>query len=409
MNDGTNVRQLGVWLEGFGRLAWSPDGAQIAFGSMFWPSPTAEDGYLDIYLMQADGTNVRTLGLGTYSTGATEPAWMPVHVPIASLTYMCSGLTCSFDASGSSDPYASITSYEWDFGDQTTGTGATVSHVYASGAPYTAKLTVKDSNGATGTKFQTIPANPPDAVFQFWCSGHTCNFDASGSKDSGGTITSYSWNFGDGGTGTGITVSHTYAASNYYNVTLTVADSTAHTGTQTKRIDANNSPPQASFLFSCNLLVCSFDSSNSFDTDGTIVSYGWNFGDGTSASGPSPMASHTYTASGPYTVTLTVIDNGGATSVQSHPLFANSPPVAAFNFSCSMLTCTFDGSASHDSSNDAITMWSWNFGDDTFGSSTTTTHSYSKPGTYVVTLTVTDGHGATSSLSSPMKVPTGKH
>jgi Tol biopolymer transport system component len=174
--DGTNVRPLGVGVASFSRLVWSPDGAQIAFGNLYWPSPTAEDGYIDIYLMQADGTNVRTLGLGSYSTWADEPAWMPVQVPIASLTFMCNGLTCSFDASGSSDPYATITSYEWDFGDQTTGRGATVSHLYASGAPYTAKLTVKDSNGATGTKFQTIPANPPDAVIQGWCNGHTLQF-----------------------------------------------------------------------------------------------------------------------------------------------------------------------------------------------------------------------------------------
>jgi PKD repeat protein len=165
--------------------------------------------------------------------------------------------------------------------------------------------------------------------------------------------------------------------------------------------EVQSRPPVASFTFSCNLLTCSFDASNSFDPDGTITSYAWNLGDDTTASGRT--ISHTYASGGYRTVTLTVTDNTGATAVQSQTVFANSPPVASFTFSSNRLTCSFDGSASHDS-DDGIVMWSWNFGDGTSGSNPTTTHSYFKPGTYVVTLTVKDAHGATASQSSTVTV-----
>src|SRR5262249_52329932 len=143
-----------------------------------------------------------------------------------------------------------------------------------------------------------------------------------------------------------------------------------------------NLPPDASFSFACNLLTCSFDGSSSFDSDGNIVSYSWNFGDGNTASGRT--ISHTYATGGYRTVTLTVTDNDGAAGAQSQTVFANSPPVASFTFSCNRMTCSFDGFASHDS-DDGIVMWSWNFGDGTSGSNRTTTHSYLQQGTYVVT------------------------
>src|SRR5262249_23006146 len=112
---------------------------------------------------------------------------------------------------------------------------------------------------------------------------------------------------------------------------------------------------------------------------------------------------HTYTAGGYRTVTLTVTDNAGATDVQSQTVFANTAPVAAFTLSCNRLTGSFDGSSSHDS-DDGIVTWSWNFGDGTSGSNATITHSYSRQGTYVVTLTVKDAHGATGTQSRTVQV-----
>ena len=92
-----------------------------------------------------------------------------------------------------------------------------------------------------------------------------------------------------------------------------------------------NNPPTASFTFTCTDLTCSFDGSGSTDGDGTIASYAWNFGDGTTRSGAT--VSHTYAAGGTYTVTLTVTDDDGATGSQSQSVTVTSPPSSGITLS----------------------------------------------------------------------------
>jgi PKD repeat protein len=83
--------------------------------------------------------------------------------PSASFTFTCTDLTCDFDGSGSSDSDSdgSITTYAWDFGDESTGTGVTPSHTYAAGGSYTVILTVTDDVGATDTVSQSVTVSAP--------------------------------------------------------------------------------------------------------------------------------------------------------------------------------------------------------------------------------------------------------
>ena len=83
-----------------------------------------------------------------------------------------------------------------------------------------------------------------------------------------------------------------------------------------------NSPPTASFAYDCTALVCDFDGSGSSDSDGTVASYEWNFGDTGVDTGPSPTRS--YASDGSYTVTLTVTDDQGAQDSASQSVSANS-------------------------------------------------------------------------------------
>jgi serine protease len=167
----------------------------------------------------------------------------------------------------------------------------------------------------------------PTASFTYSCTDLSCSFDGTGSSDADGDPLSYSWTFGDGGSASGSTASHTYANDGSYTVTLTVSDGTdTGTDSQTVTVSASteeNQAPTASFTSSCTDLGCSFDGSGSSDSDGSIASYAWDFGDGNTASGST--ASHTYAAGGTYTVTLTVTDDDGATDSASQSVTVEEP------------------------------------------------------------------------------------
>ncbi|WP_230741167.1 PKD domain-containing protein [Methanooceanicella nereidis] len=168
----------------------------------------------------------------------------------------------------------------------------------------------------------TVKNNPPSAYFSLSpSSGQTpleVTFDASGSTDIGGTITTYSWNFGDGKTGTGKTVKHTYNTSGTYYPSLTVTDNLGLSNSTSGQIlvGATNQPPVATFSASAvsgsSPLTVTFDASDSVDNDGTITSYAWSFSDGGSATGK--VVSHTFDGEGNYTAILTVTDNMGVYS-----------------------------------------------------------------------------------------------
>ena len=131
----------------------------------------------------------------------------------------------------------------------------------------------------------------------------------------------FSWTFGDGGTGTGSSPSHTYGAPGTYTVTMTPKDAlTGSTAAPVEHTVVVNDLPTASFTISPNpaptSVAVGFNGSASNDPDGSIVSYEWNFGDGNIGSGAT--TSHTYVSSGTYTVTLTVTDSGKQTAKVTH-------------------------------------------------------------------------------------------
>lgn len=123
-------------------------------------------------------------------------------------------------------------SYSWNFGDQSYGQGASVTHNYQSGGSYTVTVTVTDTIGQTSTASQTITIStpPPQAAFTYYNNGYgSITFDASSSTvDNSTSIQSYSWNFGDGNTQVTGSSQYTYNYSSYgqYSVTLVVTDTT---------------------------------------------------------------------------------------------------------------------------------------------------------------------------------------
>jgi len=246
----------------------------------------------------------------------------------ASPTSGTSPLTVSFDVPSSLGPEGSVLMYDWVFGDGDTGTGKTISHTYRQPGIYTAQVTVTDDDGNMGSTSCEITVTaavgtPPSAGFTATPSSGevplAVTFNASGSSDSDGSITSYAWSFGDGRNSSGVTTSHIYNSAGTYAAKLTVTDNAGSTDTATRTIQvsaapAANNPPTASFTATPSSgevpLAVTFNASGSSDSDGSITSYAWSFGDGGNSSGAT--AAHTYTA-GTYTAQLTVTDNAGAT------------------------------------------------------------------------------------------------
>ena len=328
-----------------------------------------------------------------------------------------SPLNVDFDASGSFDPDGESITYAWRFGDGATGNGVAARHTYYTAGIYAVLLTVRNGSGDEDQATATIavseaptPGNAkPNAEFtstpNVGEAPFTVSFDASGSSDSDGYITSYQWTFGDGESGSGASTSHTYDDSGTHEVWLMVADNNGATDTATTTIQAtaSNVPPVASFSASPTSgeapLEVSFNASASHDSDGSIVSYVWVFGDGENGSGAT--ATHTYSAVGTYSAQLTVTDDDGVTdstsrSIQVSPV-PNIPPTASFTASPSSgdapLTVEFDASASSDPDGTVIS-YEWTFGDGEHVSGVTATHVYTNPGSYTAVLTVTDDDGS---------------
>jgi len=332
------------------------------------------------------------------------------RAPSAVIDATTSHLTVNVDGSGSTDPDGDITSYEWNFGDGTTATGATAEHTYAEAGTYTVTLKVTDATSLASTATTSVTVAPnqaPTAAFTPTVDHLVLDVDASASVDADGTIVSYAWSFGDGETGTGKTAQHTYEAAGTYTVTLTVTDDTGATATATQSVTATLPPnglPTAAFTAAMDKRTVSVDASGSTDEDGTIVSYAWEFGDGETGTGKT--AQHTYEEDGTYTVKLTVTDDRGDTDFVSHTVTAtgNKAPTASFTSSVDDLKVSVDASASADEDG-TISSYSWNWGDDTpAGTGKTAQHTYAEDGTYTVTLTVTDNDGATAQKTASVTV-----
>jgi PKD repeat protein len=202
-------------------------------------------------------TPSHTYAAGSYSVtltvtdddGATDTITRPVTAvepnkpPVAVFTAKVTDLSAAFDAAGSTDSDGQIASYAWTFGDGETGTGVSPTHTYRAGS-YSVTLTVTDDDGATDTTTRAVtavePNKPPVARFSSKVTNLSAAFDAAGSTDSDGQITSYAWHFGDGASATGVSPTHKYAAAGVYSVSVTVTDDDGATDTAKADITATD-------------------------------------------------------------------------------------------------------------------------------------------------------------------------
>ena len=262
--------------------------------------------------------------------------------PTAAYTWSKVDLTASFDGSVSTDPDGTINSYVWDFGDGTSGAGVTTSHTYTLVGSFTAVVTVTDNYNASDTASigitvsEPLNASPTASFTATPVTGAaplTVQFNAVASSDPDGSIASYAWDFGDGNTATGITATHTYPTTGVYVALLTVTDNEGASDTTNQTITVTgpgNNPPVAAFTHTGTTgfllpITVTFDGTASYDDDGSIIAYNWNFGDGEYAAGST--VSHAYDEFGVYTVVLIVVDDDGAVGSRSETIQVKFQPL----------------------------------------------------------------------------------
>ena len=196
--------------------------------------------------MAMAGTYTCTITVGSQTNSATTEAVVVYAQPHASFTAtsVCVGQATHFTSTSTTSPSGqSISGYQWNFGDGQTGTGQTANHTYATAGTYQATLTVSTGNGhCTDQVTQTVTVSAaPNASFTATtvCQGDPTQFT---STASGGQINGYQWNFGDGQTGNGQTVSHSYAQPGTYNVTHTIQTAGGCTDQVTQTVTVNATP-----------------------------------------------------------------------------------------------------------------------------------------------------------------------
>jgi len=332
--------------------------------------------------------------------------------PVASFAYWPEqpivNETVTFNASSSYDPDGVIVSYEWNLGDGTNATGIVVNHSYNSNGVYMITLKVIDNDDMTDYKYGFISVSKhPIASFEYFpitpVLGEVVTFNASTSTPDGGFLVTYVWNFGDNASipeNDPITT-HTYLKHGNYNVTLNVTDSEGLWDVVSKSITVW-APPFAFFTYSPTTPVpnesITFDASSSYDPDGNVTSYTWDFGDGNITYTTVNIITHTYLSLGNYSVSLTVTDNHGFTNVHKDSLKVSRSLKANFAFSpmypLEGEAIIFDATPITPNGGDIIS-YMWNFGDGNISIVTTPViiHKYRSFGNYEVTLNVTDSEG----------------
>jgi PKD repeat protein len=299
----------------------------------------------------ANGTNPRTVTVPAGGTGSTTFSVSCVATPSTT-----GDLTIATATTGQGIPAGySLSATKPDGTSETRTFTATQSQTFTGIDAGDYRLTITDipancalvsgtnprtvnvpGGGAVSTTFSvncTAPNQPPVANFTFSCNGLTCNFTST-SSDPDGSITAYSWTFGDGGTSTAQNPSHSYAAGGTYTVKLTVTDNrgaTASASNSATVTQPNRAPTVNAGADETVLVALPYVAYASFsDPDNGPWSYTFNWGDGASTSGTKSSQGqfsegHKYLLPGSYTIRVTVTDSRGASGSDTKVLTVLTP------------------------------------------------------------------------------------
>ena len=286
--------------------------------------------------------------------------------------------------------------FEWTFGDMTTSSDFSPSHLYETDGNFSTQLIVTTSNGCKDTLSNTIEIYPlPKAVFAtdtvcFGLSNHFGNY----SSIANGIIATKNWSWGDTTFATGDQSTHHYSQSGDYFIQLLVMSDKGCKDSVMKVAKVIQTPQpifNPDYSFGCvPLNVQLFDHTNS--TDDSLVNWRWDFGDGYVSSDSFPF--HQYTLPGTYSLFLQVTTSHGCIGDTTLNRYINIYPIpqADFSFSPEAPDIILAHVNFYDQSS-PVNLWSWNFGDSTFSSDQNPDHLYDSTGVFTTSLIVTNEFG----------------
>lgn len=339
--------------------------------------------------------------------------------PIANFDFTgapCEGQAVDFTDLTQGGGGGNIVEWHWNFGDPTTGVNNTSaiqnpSHIFSAPGQYTVTLISLTTNGCSDTISREIEISGKpmvDFTMQNSCQNTVIQFEPNPAVMNIPAISTWHWDFGDGGNSTLQSPPHIYATSGIFYVTLTAEDSTGCTNTITKVISIIPQP-YSDFTTSqpvCNLSEVEFTSLASAPA-GYITTWIWNFGDGNSVvinNTGNPNVLHVYSNYGIFFASLTVVTNDSCNNAIIKQVNVEPAPLANFAFSDDCVGNAVTFSDLSQSGTGTLSGWNWNFGDPASGAANQSsqqnpTHTFTQPGTtFNVTLIATNSSGCKDTI-----------
>lgn len=309
-----------------------------------------------------------------------------------SITNACAYDTVKFNNSTSVSS-GSIASFNWDFGNNTTGNTRHTGVVYGSSGFYTVKMVATSDKGCKDSLSKTAQAYTlPTAGFS---ASNVCDNESMTFSNSSSGATSYSWDFGNSsGTSNASAPAYTYGSSGNYDVTLVATNSNSCNDTFSTQVSVH-SLPSAAFTASD---VCDGETASFSNTSTGATSYSWSYGDGAGSSLASP--SHTYGSSGSYNVSVIATTSNGCKDTATGTLNVNANPVVKISADDE---CIYDAVRVNNTTTGAST-YAWNFGDGNTSTATSPSNTYASAGTYNVVLTATSSKSCSTKDSISVDV-----
>jgi len=421
--------------------SYDPDGSIVnrTWRISLWPTllKTIVDEVNFTYVFPLEGSYRIELFV-TDDGGKERSTWMNVQIggenraPVANIISPEAGSThlagdpVEFSSEGSFDPDGDELSYLWNFGDGATSGDANPVHYYFSAGEQVVTLTVRDPAGLSGSATLSIlvAARPQNLTATIvspengarYTTSEDVAFSAEARSNLPAPDFTYTWDFGDGETGSGRSLTHVYSAAGNYSILLSVSDGAGQASAMCDIVidaPAQNRAPVAiiavaddyqNLTFPVNYAI-QFFGNGSYDPDGSPLAFTWSIGD--SVAGNGSALNRSFSSPGDLTVTLEVSDGSlsGTASVviriyqQSSPEISVPPGQKDVRFGNGALSVPagkgvrFEGAGS----TGAVPLrTSWDFGDGTEGTGLSVTHAYARPGTYQVAYTVKDSYGTST-------------